>query len=373
MADVFLSYARSDSAAARLIRDRLQALGLSVFFDTEGLDGGDVFPDVLDREVKGAGAVVGVWSAHALTRPWVKIECDIGRARGVLVPVQIEKIADLDKPAAFWNVQFDDLSDFDGDTDHSGWLRFVRSLARTLDRPDLLQRESQSHAGEMPSDDAKVRAELAALRAELEEMRSAKEQAGLSQPTVPSSPPPSPQPAPGPANSVRPISGAPGTQQQAIAQPAGQGLPLAVALLISAAVTHLVLYLLNMFTAPVLVAVLNQFGIGLGEISYNIIWMLTPIALGLVFTVLGALLARWLHYRPGIAWFAAATIGATGLVLSIGTILWRAAQYDAPMDWLVTTILSNLIFTAMVSALAGLIATRLPFFKPKVDVPGSFD
>jgi len=175
--DVFLSYARTDIKRARQIKDLLEGLGLTVFFDTEGLDGGDVFPDVLDHEVKHAGAVVGVWSAHALSRPWVKIECDIGKTRGVLVPLQIETIADLDRPAAFWNIQFADLSDFDGDADHAGWLRFLRSLARTLDRPDLLERESAAQAATPDSQDASVRAELAALRAEMADMRSAKERA----------------------------------------------------------------------------------------------------------------------------------------------------------------------------------------------------
>lgn len=174
MADVFLSYARQDTAQAKLIKDRLEGLGLEVFFDTEGLDGGDVFPDVLDHEVKSAGAVVGVWSRHALTRPWVKIECDIGRERGVLVPIQIEDIPALDRPAAFWNIQFADLSDFDGDNEHVGWLSFIRALARTLDRDDLLAREVATHTAATDTGDEDVRAELSALREELAAMRAAK-------------------------------------------------------------------------------------------------------------------------------------------------------------------------------------------------------
>lgn len=177
MADVFLSYARADAAEAERLRDALQGLGLTIFFDTEGLDGGDVFPDVLDREVKTAGAVVGVWSRHALTRPWVKIECDIGRTRGVLVPVRVEDIPDLEIPAAFWNIQVDDLSGFDGRHDHAGWLRFIRALARTLDRPDLLAAESARALDRPEAADADVRAEIAALRAELEGMRAEAEAA----------------------------------------------------------------------------------------------------------------------------------------------------------------------------------------------------
>lgn len=172
--DVFLSYARADTARAEQIKNLLENLGLSVFFDTEGLDGGDVFPDVLDREVKTAGAIVGVWSKHALTRPWVKIECDIGRTRGVLVPIQIEPIADLDRPAAFWNIQFADLSDFDGHTDHVGWLRFVRALARTLDREDLLNSEAASQPSPTTDQSSELRAELAAMRTQMSEMANAK-------------------------------------------------------------------------------------------------------------------------------------------------------------------------------------------------------
>ncbi|MEM9178849.1 MAG: toll/interleukin-1 receptor domain-containing protein [Pseudomonadota bacterium] len=168
--DVFLSYARADHARAAQIKSLLEELGLSVFFDTDGLDGGDVFPDVLDREVKSAGAIVGVWSKHALTRPWVKIECDIGRTRGVLVPIQIEPIADLDRPAAFWNIQFSDLSDFYGQSDHVGWWRFLRSLSRTLDRVDLLERHAERQANTAEDGSRELQAELAAMRNQISDM-----------------------------------------------------------------------------------------------------------------------------------------------------------------------------------------------------------
>jgi len=173
--DVFLSYARQDMARAEQIKDLLEGLGLTVFFDIDGLDGGDVFPDVLDREVKRAGAVVGVWSRHALSRPWVKIECDIGRERGVLLPIQIEDIPKLDRPAAFWNIQFDDLSDFIGNIEHAGWLKFIRGLARTLDREDLLEIESEKLEGTEGTADRTVLRELVALRSELKDMRSSRE------------------------------------------------------------------------------------------------------------------------------------------------------------------------------------------------------
>ncbi|WP_291201877.1 TIR domain-containing protein [Hyphomonas sp.] len=139
MADVFLSYARMDRALAEKVKAGLDAAGLSVFFDVEGLDGGDVFPDVLDREVKGAGAVVSLWSQHSLSRPWVKQECSIGLKRKCLIPLAIERLGELDVPVAFEGLQQIDFTGFHGRTDGAEWQKLMRALARTLGRPDLAE------------------------------------------------------------------------------------------------------------------------------------------------------------------------------------------------------------------------------------------
>lgn len=143
MADVFLSYARVDREIAEQVKAGLEAAGLSVFFDVEGLDGGDVFPDVLDREVKGAGAVVSLWSTHSLSRPWVKQECSIGLKRKCLIPLAIERLGELDVPVAFEGLQQIDFTGFHGRTDGAEWQKLMRALARTLGRADLV-------AGHMP-------------------------------------------------------------------------------------------------------------------------------------------------------------------------------------------------------------------------------
>ncbi|MFN7179774.1 TIR domain-containing protein [Hyphomonas sp.] len=138
MADVFLSYARVDLAKAERVKAALEAAGLSVFFDVEGLDGGDVFPDVLDREVKTAGAVVSLWSPHSLSRPWVKQECSIGLKRKCLVPLAIEPLGQLDVPVAFEGLQVIDFTGFHARADTPEWRQLMRALARTLKRPELL-------------------------------------------------------------------------------------------------------------------------------------------------------------------------------------------------------------------------------------------
>lgn len=138
MVDIFISYARTERERAEQIKSAIDDLGLTIFFDIDGLDGSDVFPDVLDREVKSAGCVLGIWSPHALSRPWVKTECLIGKDRRVLIPVLVEPVNSLDVPAAFYDVQSIDLTDFAGDLTHPGWIKLVKALARTLRRPDLI-------------------------------------------------------------------------------------------------------------------------------------------------------------------------------------------------------------------------------------------
>lgn len=133
MADVFISYARSDHAKAAQFRHLLDKEGLSVFFDVDGIDGGQVFPDVLDRELKSAGCVLGLWTPHALTRPWVKIECQIGKDRDVLVAAALTTInPSTDVPAALYGVHYIDLSGFAGDPSNEGWQKLFNAIRRKL-------------------------------------------------------------------------------------------------------------------------------------------------------------------------------------------------------------------------------------------------
>ncbi|MEM7768250.1 MAG: toll/interleukin-1 receptor domain-containing protein [Pseudomonadota bacterium] len=390
MADVFLSYSRQDTAAARRIKDRLVGLGLSVFFDTEGLDSGDVFPDVLDREVKTAGAVVGVWSTHALSRPWVKIECDIGRARGVLVPVQIEQIAELDKPAAFWNVQFDDLSDYDGDPGHAGWRKFVRSLSRTLNRPALLEAAgivgaSPGTAGSPPppapprqpaapesqpgvtpeavalwNSDMKYTENVAALRRfmgmdgvhhtplehrvrERIERLEAKEarrnrRRGSNQ------------------------SGTSGQQTQETSpfdrRLPPTRLPRVAALIIVAIAANLGVTLIWLLSAPTLFEGISSRGLSMAQMS--VVITAASSLNGLIFTTIGAVAGVWLHMRPGMAWASALSIGGLAVLVLAGFLfLGFSSGQGLTLANALTSFVASLVNIAVVTGVAGLIANAL--------------
>lgn len=135
--DVFISYCRKDAARASMVRDKLQSLGLSVFFDSEGIEGGAEFTDVLDRAVKNAKVVLACWTHEALERRWVRIESRIGLDRGTLIATALEPMSHSDLPAEFYNVNVVDLSSFNGDDDHPGWQGVLRSTGRKVGRPDL--------------------------------------------------------------------------------------------------------------------------------------------------------------------------------------------------------------------------------------------
>ena len=172
MADMFISYAREEAARAEEVRRALEALGLSVFFDVERLDAGDVWSDVIDRELKSARVVVGLWSPHALSRPWVKKECAVAQGRGVLIPALLEPVTDLDVPTQFSDLQRVDLTDFHGAGDHPGWRKLVRALAKMLKRNDLLAAQIEALKEEKQT--AKVKAELEAAQKELAALRKSK-------------------------------------------------------------------------------------------------------------------------------------------------------------------------------------------------------
>ncbi len=150
MADVFISYARKELASARQIKALLEAAGLSVYLDVDRLDAGTQFPDALDREVKSAGAVLGLWTPWALSRRWIKIECRIGLDRGKLVPALMQPIEPHDIPASFYDIQTVDLTAFKGDPGDEAWRTLMRSLARVLSRPDLASTEINPASSGIP-------------------------------------------------------------------------------------------------------------------------------------------------------------------------------------------------------------------------------
>src|SRR5512137_67452 len=89
MADVFVSYARTDKARVAPIVAAIEARGWSVWWDPE-IDAGQQFDDQIEAELLAAAAVVVVWTATSVSSRWVRGEAREAADRNILVPVRFD-------------------------------------------------------------------------------------------------------------------------------------------------------------------------------------------------------------------------------------------------------------------------------------------
>ena len=131
MSDVFISYARSTATQAQRIAEALRALGYNVWRDDD-LPAHRPYADVIDERLRGARAVVVVWSAEAAKSQWVRAEADLARNMGTLVQLRID---DTIPPLPFNQIECADLSGWKGDPNAQGWRKVAGSVAELLGAP----------------------------------------------------------------------------------------------------------------------------------------------------------------------------------------------------------------------------------------------
>ncbi|MDQ2859659.1 MAG: TIR domain-containing protein [Pseudomonadota bacterium] len=125
MSDVFISYARSTAAQARLVAERLRALGYEVWRDDD-LPPHRAYEEVISERLASAKVVVVIWSADAAQSQWVRSEANRGRADGKLVQLSLDGAG---LPMPFDQIQCADLTGWTGDADAPGWRKVVDSIA----------------------------------------------------------------------------------------------------------------------------------------------------------------------------------------------------------------------------------------------------
>jgi adenylate cyclase len=89
MADVFVSYARSDKARVAPVVAAIEAQGWSVWWDPE-IEAGQQFDDQIEEELNVAKAVLVVWTPTSVASRWVRGEAREAADRGVLVPARFD-------------------------------------------------------------------------------------------------------------------------------------------------------------------------------------------------------------------------------------------------------------------------------------------
>lgn len=128
--DIFISYAHADEPVARRFAVALADEGLNVWWDA-ALRSGEAWDEVLEAALRGAKAVVVLWSPRSAVSRWVRAEATIADRQKTLVPATIEP---CERPIMFELTQTADLSRWVGDRGDPAWQGFVADLWRTLER-----------------------------------------------------------------------------------------------------------------------------------------------------------------------------------------------------------------------------------------------
>ena len=89
MADVFVSYARSDKALVAPLVAAVEAQGWSVWWDPE-IATGEEFDDQIEAAIKAAKAMLVVWTPVSVASRWVRGEAREAAELGILVPVRFD-------------------------------------------------------------------------------------------------------------------------------------------------------------------------------------------------------------------------------------------------------------------------------------------
>ena len=125
MGHVFVSYARSDEDLAAEVADGLREAGYEVWRDDE-LPAHRAYAEVIEERIKGASAVVVLWSAEAAKSQWVRAEADTARSALTLVQATLDGTI---PPLPFNQIQCADLKAWDGQRSSSGWRKLAASVA----------------------------------------------------------------------------------------------------------------------------------------------------------------------------------------------------------------------------------------------------
>jgi hypothetical protein len=136
---IFISYSKADPEPTRALADFLTAQGYSVWWDTN-LTSGEVFREVIDRELAAADAVIVIWTAHSVASNWVISEADDAARRGKLITVRTSDLEPWRIPKPY-NTYQADLVD-----NRNAVLAAVRRVAGKPPKTELKPAPSLSEA-----------------------------------------------------------------------------------------------------------------------------------------------------------------------------------------------------------------------------------
>jgi tetratricopeptide (TPR) repeat protein len=133
MADIFISYASEDRNRVRPLAEALQSRGFNIWWD-RSLAAGQDYTAIIERELKGAKAVIVVWTQSSAMSTFVRDEAGRARDEGRLVPVMLDQVQ---IPLGFGAFQAEDFTRWNGGANAPQMQILEESLKAKLSGRDV--------------------------------------------------------------------------------------------------------------------------------------------------------------------------------------------------------------------------------------------
>lgn len=128
MPDIFLSYASKDREVTRRFAEAFEVEGFSVWWDS-ALRSGEAYDERIEMALRGAKAVVVLWSKTSVESRWVRAEATLADRNRTLAPCLIEP---CERPIMFELTHTADLTHWNGERDDKAWRAFVGDVRRIV-------------------------------------------------------------------------------------------------------------------------------------------------------------------------------------------------------------------------------------------------
>lgn len=130
MADVFVSYSRSDRTRVAPLVAAIKAKGWTVWWDPS-IAAGQQFDDQIEAELLAASAVLVVWTPTSVVSRWVRGEARDAADRDILVPARFDNAR---LPIDARAIQTTDLDEWGEDPASAPFQDLLRSLTAVIER-----------------------------------------------------------------------------------------------------------------------------------------------------------------------------------------------------------------------------------------------
>jgi hypothetical protein len=148
MADIFISYSKTErELTVELARD-LEAKGYSVWWDTS-LFTGDEFPRAILNEIRTAKAALVIWTPNSVNSAWVYSEAQESWRLGKLIPVRAATLEAYEIPLPFSTLQTDLFTNREMIYRALERLRAAKTPAPTQPRTPVIIPTTQEAAAEV--------------------------------------------------------------------------------------------------------------------------------------------------------------------------------------------------------------------------------